>query len=338
VALLVALAAVALLSAWIVVVRLHRSWWAAGPGSQHAGVRAVALDFDGTVADSMGFLTDVAVGLLVDELGFERAEATRQYLATAGSTFASQLDELAPGRPGLAEVASRFEAEKTRWMAGCEMFSDVVPALERLAAAGVPALLCSSTRAPLVREFCDRYGLLHRFTSVDGWGPGHTKSVQLVSGVAAVGFAGHEVVFVGDARRDADVARAAGTRFVGLVRAGHPDTLAGSGAKVVGSLSELAAALVRAVRSPVTGDTHEHPVLAPSIEPGLSCFEGEALEVGRVVQPHQPTYPGDHPDRGDRAVGDLDVPIDLRAGAERPGDRGAHHGVVGEHDGHAALE
>ncbi|MGH8939818.1 MAG: CDP-alcohol phosphatidyltransferase family protein, partial [Actinomycetes bacterium] len=90
VALLVALAAVALLSAWIVVVRLHRSWWAAGPGSQYAGVRAVALDFDGTVADSMGFLTDLAVGLLVDELGFERAEAARQYLATAGSEFATQ--------------------------------------------------------------------------------------------------------------------------------------------------------------------------------------------------------------------------------------------------------
>ena len=338
VALLVALAAVALLSAWIVVVRLHRSWWAAGPGSPYAGVRAVALDFDGTVADSMGFLTDVAVGLLVDELGFERAEAARQYLATAGSTFATQLEEIAPGQPGLAEVASRFEAEKTRWMAGCEMFSDVVPALERLAAAGVPVLLCSSTRAPLVREFCERYGLLHRFASVDGWRPGHTKFVQLVSGVAAAGFAGHEVVFVGDARRDADVARAAGTRFVGLVRAGHPDSLAGSGAKVVGSLSELAAALVRAVRSPVTGDAHEHPMLAPSAEPGLSGFEGEALEVGVLVRPHQPAYPGDHPDRGDRAVGDLDVPIDLGAGAERPGDGGAHHGVVGEHDGHPAIE
>ena len=337
VALLVALAAVALLSAWIVVVRLHRSWWAAGPGSQYAGVRAVALDFDGTVADSMGFLTDVAVGLLVDELGFERAEATRQYLATAGSTFATQLDEIAPGQPGLTEVASRFEAEKTRWMGQCEMFSDVVPALERLAAAGVPVLLCSSTRAPLVREFCDRYGLLHRFASVDGWRLGHTKCVQLVSGVAAAGFAAHEVVFVGDARRDADVARAAGTRFVGLVRAGHPDTLAGSGAKVVGSLSELAADLVRAVRSPVTGDAHQHPILAPPAAPGLSGFEGEALEVGVLVRPHQPAYPGDHPDRGDRAVGDLDVPIDLGAGAERPGDGGAHHGVVGEHDGHAAL-
>ena len=40
------------------------------------------------------------------------------------------------------------------------MFTDVVPAVERLAAAGVPAgLLCSSTRVLLVREFCERYAL-----------------------------------------------------------------------------------------------------------------------------------------------------------------------------------
>jgi choline kinase/phosphoglycolate phosphatase-like HAD superfamily hydrolase/phosphatidylglycerophosphate synthase len=338
-ALLVALAAVGLLSAWIVVVRLRRSWWAAGPGSQYAGVRAVALDFDGTVADSMGFLTDLAVGLLVDELGFERAEAARQYLATAGSEFATQLDELAPGHPRLAEVASRFEAEKTRWMGCCEMFTDVVPAIERLAAAGVPILLCSSTRVLLVREFCERYGLVQRFASVDGWRPGHTKSVQLVSGVAAAGFASDEVVFVGDTRRDADVARAAGTRFVGLVRPGHPDALAGSGAKVVGSLAELAADLVQAVRSPLTRDAHEwNPVLAPPVEPGLSGFEGEALEVSVRVRPHQPAHPRDHPHGGDRAVGDLDVPIDLRAGAKRPGDGGADDGVVGEHDGHAAVD
>ena len=213
------------------------------------------------------------------------------------------------------------------------------PALERLAAAGVPVLLCSSTRAPLVHEFCERYGLLHRLASVDGWGPGHTKFVQLVTGVAAAGFAGHEVIFVGDTRRDADVARAAGTRFVGLVRAGHPDALAGSGAKVVGSLSELAADLVQAVRSPLTREAHEwDPVLTPPVEPGLSSLKGEALEMGGLVRAHQPAHPGDHPDGGDRAVGDLDVPIDLRAGAERPGDGGAHDGVVGEHDGHAALE
>jgi choline kinase/phosphoglycolate phosphatase-like HAD superfamily hydrolase/phosphatidylglycerophosphate synthase len=298
-ALLVALAAVALLSAWIVVVRLRRSWWAAGPGSPYAGVRAVALDFDGTVADSMGFLTDLAVGLLVDELGFEKAEASREYLATAGSTFATQLDEMAPGDLRLVKVASRFEAEKTHWMGRCEMFTDVVPALDSLTAAGIPVLLCSSTRAPLVREFCERYGLLQRFTAVDGWGPGHTKSAQLVSGVADLGFAGHEVVFVGDARRDADVARVAGTRFVGLVRAGHPDGLAGSGARVVGSLSELAVALVQAVRYPVRGEVHERdPVLAPPV----------------------------------------DALIDLGASIEHPGDRALDDSVGGEHYGRAAVD
>jgi choline kinase/phosphoglycolate phosphatase-like HAD superfamily hydrolase/phosphatidylglycerophosphate synthase len=338
-ALLVALAAVALLSAWIVVVRLHRSWWAAGPGSHYVGVRAVALDFDGTVADSMGFLTDLAVGLLVAELGFERTEATRQYLTTAGSDFATQLDEIAPGQPRLAEVAGRFEAAKAQWMGCCEMFSDVIPAVERLAAAGVPVLLCSSTRAPIVRLFCERYGLLQRFASVDGWGPGHTKFEQLVTGVAAAGFAGHEVIFVGDSRRDAAVAGAAGTRFVGLVRAGHPDALAGSGAKVVASLSELAADLVQAVHSPVTLRAREcDPVLTPPVEPGLSAFNREAPEMGVLVGPHEPAHPGDHPDGGDRAVVDLDVPIDLGAGTERPGDGGAHHGIVGEHDGHAAVD
>ena len=304
VALLVALAGVGLLCAWIVVVRLHQSWWAAGPGAQYMGVRAVALDFDGTVADSMGFLTGLAVELLVGELGFERAEAARQYLATAGSEFSTQLDELAPGQPRLAEVAGRFEAEKTRWMGGCELFSDVVPAVERLAAADIPVLLCSSTRVGLVREFCQRYGLLDRFASVDGWDSGRGKSVQLVSGVAAAGFAGHEVVFVGDTRRDADVARAAGTRFVGLVRAGHPDALAGSGAKVVGSLSELAADLIRAVRSPVTAEAHGwDPGLAPPVEPALAGLEGEAGDGGcsRSAATSRPAR-GVRPGGGDRPV------------------------------------
>jgi phosphoglycolate phosphatase-like HAD superfamily hydrolase len=251
VALLLALAVVALLSAWIVVVRLHRSWWLTGPGSHFLGVRAVALDFDGTVANSMGFLTDTAVELL-GELGFERPEATRRYLATAGTDFGTQLNELSPGHPRLMEVVSRFETEKTRWMPGCEMFTDVVPAVERLVAADIPVLLCSSTRAPLVREFCERYGLLRRFTTVDGWAPGRTKSVQLAAAVADAGFVGHEVIFVGDARRDAEVARAAATQFVGLVRAGQHDAFAGSGAKVVGSLSELATYVIRAVHSPVS--------------------------------------------------------------------------------------
>ena len=58
-------------------------------------------------------------------------------------------------------------------------------------------------------------------------------------------------------------------RFVGLLRAGHPDALAGSGAKVVGSLSELAADVSEAIRSPLTREAHERdPVLTPRSSPG----------------------------------------------------------------------
>jgi 1L-myo-inositol 1-phosphate cytidylyltransferase / CDP-L-myo-inositol myo-inositolphosphotransferase len=256
-ALIVSLVAVALFSAWIVGVRLRRSWWVAESGAGYVGVRVVALDFDGTVADSMGFLTNAAVALLVDKLGLRAPEAARRYLATAGSNFRAQLDEIAPGHPALAEVAGRFEVEQARWMERCELFADVVPAVESLRAAGIPVLMCSSTPAPLVHEFCERYGLLQLFTSVDGWAPGQGKSAQLATGIAAAGLAGHEAVFIGDARRDAEVAQAAGTRFVGLVRVGHPDLFAGSGFTVVASLSELAANVIRAVRSPVTWEAHD---------------------------------------------------------------------------------
>jgi len=62
----------------------------------------------------------------------------------------------------------------------------------------------------------------------------------------------------------------AGTRFVGLVRPGRPDAFAGSGIMVVGSLSELAADVIRAVRFPVTREAHDQdPASAPPIEPGL---------------------------------------------------------------------
>ena len=58
----VALVVVALLSTGIVVSRLLWSWWLSGSGSTVIGLRAVVLDFDGTIADSMEFLTELAVG------------------------------------------------------------------------------------------------------------------------------------------------------------------------------------------------------------------------------------------------------------------------------------
>ena len=288
-ALLAALAVVALLCAGIVSVRLRASWWADGPGAHYMGVRAVAFDFDGTVADSMGTLAKLAAEVLSRELGMQRDEATRRYLATAGDDFRTQLDAIADGRPCLDEIAVRFEAAKEGLMGGVRPFADAGATIERLGHADVPALICSSTRAELVQEFCRRFGLAQLAAAVDGWRPDHPKVAQLRAWAAAIGVAPNDVLFVGDAARDAAIARAARVRFVGLYRPGHPDAFAGSGVPVVTSLTELARLVGRARRSPLTSD---RPIPAGEVSPSaLEPFAALAtapFEVADLVGPHQP--------------------------------------------------
>jgi choline kinase len=297
-ALLVALAAVGLLCAWIVVVRLRWSWWAAGPGSQYVGVRAVALDFDGTVADSMGFLTDLAVGLLVDELGFERAEAARQYLATPGPSSRPSWMNSLPATRGWRTVASRFEAEKTRSMGCCEIFTDVVPAVERLAAAGVPVLLCSSTRVLLVREFCERYGLLERFASVDGWGPRHTKSMQLVVGRSPP--PASPVTRSSSSATPGATATWPGPQARGSSAWSVPDTPTPSPAAAPRSWA-------RCPSWPPTSSTPSARPLTRERTSAIRCCPARSSPGGQRSRarpsrwafsfvPHQPAHPGDHPD------------------------------------------
>jgi CDP-L-myo-inositol myo-inositolphosphotransferase len=335
--LLAALAVVAVLCAGIVSVRLRASWWAGGPGAHYMGVRAVAFDFDGTVADSMGTFAKLAAELLSRELGMPGDEATSRYLGTAGDDFRTQLDAIAYGHPCLDEIAVGFEAAKEGLMGGCRPFADAGAAIERLGRADVAALVCSSTRAELVQEFCRRHGLAQRLATVDGWRPDHPKVAQLRSWAAAIGVAPNDVLFVGDAVRDAAIARAAGVRFVGLSRPGHPDAFAGSGVPVVTSLTDLARLVACARRSPVTVTIPAGEV-GPSAPEPLAALATAPFEVADLVGPHQPAHTVKDAYRRDGAVGDLDVPVDLGSRPKRPGDRGPHDSIVGEHHGRAGVD
>ncbi|MCH7670297.1 MAG: NTP transferase domain-containing protein [Acidobacteria bacterium] len=335
-ALFVAMAVIGVLSMWIISVRLRASWWAEGPGSNYLGVRAVAFDFDGTVANTMGVLTDLATSLLTAEFGLARSEATRRYLATAGDDFRTQLDVITAGHLHAHEVAAWFESEKEALIDGCRPFADAGPAFARLRRAGVPILVCSSTRSELVQRFCRRHELSELATAIDGWRPDHPKAEQLAEWAALIGVAPSDVLFVGDAMRDAAIAEAAGLRFIGLARPGHPDSFAGSGIAVVTSLAAVAHQVVRARRLPVsvgngygyvTRSTPEESPLAPG-----------PVEVADVVRPQEVRKAVDDAHRRDRAVGDRDVAVDFRPRTERPGDGGPHHRVVGEHHGSAGND
>jgi len=114
---------------------------------------------------------------------------------------------------------------------------------------------------------------------------------QLRAWAPAIGVAPNDVLFVGDAVRDAAIARASGVRFVGLLRPGHPDAFAGSGVPVVASLTDLARLVARARRSPLGGD---RPIPAGEVGPSapeLSVTLASApFEVADLVGPHQPAH------------------------------------------------
>jgi CDP-L-myo-inositol myo-inositolphosphotransferase len=320
-ALLAALAVVAVLCAWIVSVRLRASWWACGPGARYMGVRAVAFDFDGTVADSMGTLAKVAAELLSVELGMPPDEATSRYLATAGDDFRTQLDIIADGYPRLDEIAASFEATKEVIMEGCRPFADAEEAIERLGRADVPTLVCSSTRVELVQEFCRRHGLAQRLDAVDGWRPDHSKAAQLRAWAAAVGVPPRDVIFVGDALRDARIARDAGVRFVGLFRPSHPDAFAASGVPVLTSLTDVALLVARARRSPVTVTIPAGAVDPPAREP-LTAPVTAPFKPADLAGAHQPVHVVKDGHRYDAAVDGHDVPADGVSRSKRPGDLG----------------
>jgi choline kinase/phosphoglycolate phosphatase-like HAD superfamily hydrolase/phosphatidylglycerophosphate synthase len=319
--LLAALAVVAVLCAGIVSVRLRASWWACGPGARYMGVRAVAFDFDGTVADSMGTLAKLAAELLSVELGMPPDKATSRYLATAGDDFRTQLDAIADGYPCLDEIAASFEAAKEVIMEGCRPFADAEEAIERLGRADVPTLVCSSTRVELVQEFCRRHGLAQRVDAVDGWRPDHSKVAQLRAWAATVGVAPMDVIFVGDALRDARIAWDAGVRFVGLFRPGHPDAFAASGVPVLTSLTDLALFVARARRSPVTVTIPAGAVDPPAPEP-LTAPVTAPFKPADLAGAHQPIDVVEDAHRYDAAVDDQDVPADVVSRSKRPGDLG----------------
>ena len=149
-ALPVALGVVAALTWWIIAVRMVRSWHASR--LEWADVDVVIVDFDGTIADSMGQLTQLAVKVIHEELGLGVDDARSRYLASTGSDFATQLQEIDPsGRAARTHAAHRFEASKPDLMDGVDPFPDLRAFLDELRAVGVEVCVCSSTRRELVR-------------------------------------------------------------------------------------------------------------------------------------------------------------------------------------------
>jgi len=218
-ALAVALGVVAAMTWGIIAVRIVRSWRASR--LEWADVDLVIVDFDGTIADSMGLLTQLAVKVIREELGLGVNDARSRYLASTGSDFATQLREIDPsGGPARTRAEHRFEGSKPDLLDGVDPFPDLRAFLDALHDAGVEVCICSSTRRELVHKWINRHRLGEHFRVVDGWSPERDKAAQVLSMLDWSGHPPNRCLVVGDSRRDGQLAASIGMRFRGVLRPG----------------------------------------------------------------------------------------------------------------------
>ena len=259
----------AVLTHLVVVLRLvwSRKATRVAQPSDVGSVRAIVFDFDGTIADTMSSLSEVAVALLTETYGMSAETARRAYRETTGMDFASQLERISPGNACNDALAARFEDQRLELMSGCSPFPDTLRVLAELKAMGIAVFICSSTPHDVVERFCAGTGIARLTQAVSGLKPGHTKFDQLVARLQ-LGVHRDQMLFVGDSLHDFELANRAHVAFTGVTGLFTAEEFARVGAPAVADLAELGSlvAAARACRRLLEQPGWE-PAAAPSPAP-----------------------------------------------------------------------
>ncbi|MEM4736082.1 MAG: HAD hydrolase-like protein [Candidatus Thorarchaeota archaeon] len=191
---------------------------------------AVIFDFDGTLADSMGFLESIGVDVMTRHYGVTFEDATQRYRTTTGLPYEHQIEVNFPGDPRNRAAVEEFERLKIERIYEQKLFPDTRPTLEALNRAGVLVFVSSSTFESTIREYFRRVSLVQLIRDVMGYRPGFEKGADHFRYVANTHRIRLErVVFVGDSLKDFERSRGF-CRFIGLTgifseedfrRAGH---------------------------------------------------------------------------------------------------------------------
>ena len=211
---------VALLTSGIVLWRIRTSWNYSIGRSPLVGTRpkAVIFDFDGTIADTMPFLSDLAVGLLTRNYDISGAEARRRYIETTGMDFRSQLEEIFPEHQSNCAVAATMESGKRGRIFERPLFDEVIPVLRFFEDRGVKRFVCSSTREAIVRQYTKNARIGDLLDGCFGHRPGFAKGEQIEFILRHYGLGPNEVIFVGDSLVDYEFVRDKGVRFIAIRR------------------------------------------------------------------------------------------------------------------------
>jgi 2-phosphoglycolate phosphatase len=174
-------------------------------------ISAVLFDFDGTLADSFGAITD--------STNFTRASyglpplphaTVRTYV---GYGLSQLMRDLVPGAP-VEEAVARYREHHERTMEGATSLlpgvGDTVPELARR---GYKLAVCSNKRVEFTRRLASALGLMPHFAYVLGPDDVQQRAkpdpAMVLEGMTRLAVSANETVYIGDMVVDVQTARAA---------------------------------------------------------------------------------------------------------------------------------
>ena len=215
-----ALLIIAILANTIVLWRTFLSWnYFLNKNSLIKGkIKAVIFDFDGTIANTMPFLTELATKLMTENYNISKDEAKRRYVETTGMDFASQLELIFPNHAKNQKVATIFEARKLEGILGHPIFPEVIPTLKYFHNKKIKTFICSSTRQEIITRYSKLNKIDHLVTDFFGLKSDFGKGEQLNFILQHYELQPDEVLFVGDSLRDYDFIKTKKMKFIGISR------------------------------------------------------------------------------------------------------------------------
>ncbi|MFW9913493.1 MAG: HAD family hydrolase [Candidatus Thorarchaeota archaeon] len=170
--------------------------------------RALIFDFDGTLADSMPFLAEIGVEVMMRYYGISKDEAAERYKSTTGLPYEHQIKLNFPDNKANNEAIEVFEKMKIDRIFEQDLFPESSDILRALKHEGFMLFVSSSTFQSTITEYFKRLGMLEFFTEILGYRPGFEKGINHFNYVRDnYSISLDEAVFIGDSLKDYERSR-----------------------------------------------------------------------------------------------------------------------------------
>ncbi|MBN1328964.1 MAG: HAD hydrolase-like protein [Candidatus Heimdallarchaeota archaeon] len=179
-------------------------------------IKLIALDFDGTTADTMPTLEKIAVKLITKYYHLSTENARDKYRNTTGLPFEHQIKLLFPENQINHLVISQFEQEKLDSIFDLPLFEDALETINYLRSLGYLIAISSSTTQPIIEKYCENNNLI--VDQILGYRPGFEKGKDHFNFLKKeFNLSSSEMVYVGDSLKDCERAQSSEIFFIARI-------------------------------------------------------------------------------------------------------------------------